>query len=176
MWARLAIKDFLVSLFAFPLSPIIAYLSLKEKSLPDWAWPFLTHDNDIDGDGGHWERWPKNKTLFDKWIRRTAWLWRNRGYNYSYHISGVVPRGELSYKGSPLFWKSPDAQQKGGWCYAKCDNAWMLFAWIPYSLFGVKRGVRVYLGWKLRHYCEHPDTPAERAMLVTHINPFKGVI
>ena len=69
------------------------------------------------------------------------------------------------------FWQHPDGS---GWCFATCGDAWMLFIWRPWGrLLGINRGLRVYLGWKLRGEIDHPaDT--QRAMLVTHINPFKG--
>lgn len=170
MWAWKAFKDFVVSFLAFPLAPFIVLFTNKEGESPSWAFPWLTYDNIIDGDAGHLQRWPDDGTKLQTYLRRVAWLWRNRGYNYSYYQVGAEPAGTIRYKGTPLFWKRENPK---GWCYAKCDNAWMLFAWWPYPLFGIKRGIRVYLGWKLREKCEHPERNI-RVMLVTHINPFKG--
>ena len=168
MWAKRAFKSVWYSLLAILLSPVIAYISLKEEVLPAWAWPFLTYDNPIDGDEGHLARWPKT-SKFQIWLRRTAWLWRNKAYNYDYYINGISTKEDVVVvKGNP-FWQQPNGK---GLCYAKCGKAWMLFAWYPYSLFGWQRGVRVYLGWKLRNKIDNPSS--ERAMLVTHINPFKG--
>ena len=170
-WLNKAARDIFISLLAFPISPVIALISMKGE-IPSQFNYWLTHDNDVDGDSGHWERWPDNGTRWRVFCRRTAWLWRNKGYTYSYEVSGVVPEGDITYKGTPLFWTKENPK---GWCFAKCDNAWMLFAWFPYSVFGFKKGIRIYLGWKLRYYCEHPDKP-KREMLVTHINPFKNKI
>lgn len=166
-WCILATLDILISLLACPLAPIIALCGGGR-----WAWPWLTYDNPIDGDSGHWERWPDNGTRLRVLARRTAWLWRNKGYNFSYYILGVVPKGRIKMYGNPLFWKQPHPR---GWCFAKCDNAWMLFAWFPYTLFNQERGLRIYLGWKLRQHCEQEGC-TEKAMLTTHINPLKGKI
>lgn len=170
-WLKLAIKDLGISILAYPLAPYIAYISMK-REVPSRFKYWLTHDSPIDGDSGHMARHPDNGTKIRVWKRRTYWLWRNKGYTYSFEVNGVVPEGKTEYRGKPLFWTQENPR---GWCYAKCDNAWMFFAWFPYKIFGYNRGVRFYLGWKLRYYCEHPDKP-KREMLVTHFNPIKGVI
>ena len=162
-WLWLAVKSLAVSVLAFPLATIIVLLDY-----PSWSWPWMTHDNPPDGDSGHWLRWPDNGTKWRVFCRRVAWMWRNKGYGYAYDVCGVIPSGTPCYKGNPLFWlkKNPS-----GWCYAKFDNCWMLFAWFPYG----NRGIRIYLGWKLREKCEHPESN-NRQMICTHINPFKGTM
>lgn len=161
-WLILAPVDFLVSLLAYPLAPLIVLFDS-----PKWAWPWLTHDNTIDGDGGHMERWPDNGTKWRVFCRRVAWLWRNRGYNFSYHVCGADTDGDVKIIAGRQFWK--DSKPRG-WCVATCNKAWMIFAWLPYS---ESRGLRIYLGWKLRGKIDKPHE-SPRAMLVTHVNPLKG--
>lgn len=163
IWFLLATLDMLVSLLAFPLAPLIVLCTSPGGIAPAWAWPWLTHDNPIDGDAGHRRRWAGKPV----WMRRIAWLWRNRGYNFSYHICGVETNKPVSIVAGRQFWN--DANPRG-WCVATCGSAWMLFAWFPYS---ANRGLRVYLGWKLRGKIDNPYSNP-RAMLVTHINPLKG--
>lgn len=159
IWIILALLDFLVSLAAFPLVPLIVLFDS-----PWWSWPWMTHDNTIDGDGGHMERW-QGKPV---WMRRIAWLWRNRGYNFSYYITGSDAIKPVRIVAGRAFWK--DANPRG-YCIAHSGSIWMIFAWLPYSR---NRGLRVYLGWKLRGAID--SGKPQRAMLVTHINPFKGKI
>lgn len=162
IWILLSPLDMLVSMLAFPLAPFIVAFGV-----PWWSWPWLTHDNTIDGDAGHFERWPDNGTAWRRYCRRVAWLWRNRGYNFSYHVCGVDTSNPARIIAGRQFWR--DASPKG-WCVATCGKAWMIFGWLPYSS---TRGLRVYLGWKLRGKIDKPhENP--RAMLVTHVNPVKG--
>lgn len=169
IWLLLAPIDMLVSLLAYPLAPLIAICTNRAGDAPVWAWPWLTHDNPIDGDGGHWERWPDNGTRWRRYCRRVAWLWRNRGYNFSYHVCGASTAAPVRIIAGRQFWCDPVPR---GWCVATCGRAWMLFVWLPYS---AGRGLRVYLGWKLRGKIDRPEEN-QRAMLVTHINPVKGTI
>lgn len=171
IWFLLAPLDMLVSLLAFPLAPFIVLCTSPGGIAPDWAWPWLTHDNTIDGDAGHRRRWAGRPI----WRRRIAWLWRNRGYNFSFHKTGMPTTEPLRIWFGRDFWNDKDGK---GWgiCFATCGKAWMLFIWLPWGrLFGIERGLRVYLGWKLRGKIDHPDENP-RAMLVTHINPVKGVM
>lgn len=169
IWFLLAPLDMLVSLLAFPLAPFIVLCTSPVGIAPAWAWPWLTHDNPIDGDAGHRRRWAGRPS----WMRRIAWLWRNRGYNFSYHVCGVATMAPIYVHGGKAFWLEPTPQ---GWCFATCGKAWMLFVWLPWGrLFGIKRGLRVYLGWKLRGEIDDPVN-TDRAMLVTHINPVKGTM
>lgn len=163
IWLLLGHLDMMLSLLAFPLAPFIVMCTSKGGITPAWAWPWLTHDNTIDGDSGHMERWAGKPA----WMRRIAWLWRNRGYNFSYHICGVETNKPVHIVAGRQFWNDSNPR---GWCMATCGRAWMIFAWLPYS---ANHGLRVYLGWKLRGKIDNPSINP-RAMLVTHINPLKG--
>lgn len=172
IWLILAPLDFMISLLAFPLAPLIVLATNRNGDAPAWAWPWLTHDNPIDGDGGHWERWPDDGTVWRMYCRRVAWLWRNRGYNFSYHVCGAPTIDSVRIVIGRDFWL--DKPQRGGLCFATCGRAWMLFIWWPWgNMIGIQRGMRVYLGWKLRGEIDDPKN-THRAMLVTHINPIKG--
>lgn len=163
IWMLLAPIDMMVALLAFPLSPFIVLFTSANGHAPRLAWPWMTYDNTIDGDSGHLARWAGRPV----WMRRIAWLWRNRGYNFSYHVCGVATDKPVCIIAGRTFWN--DANPRG-WCIATCGKAWMVFVWLPYS---ATRGLRIYLGWKLRGKIDKPhENP--RAMLVTHINPLKG--
>ena len=166
-WFLLAPIDMLVSLIAYPLAPLIVLATNRNGDTPAWSWPWLTQDNPIDGDSGHLERWPDNGTAWRRFCRRVAWMWRNRGYGFSYRVCGMATEAQIRIVAGRKFWR--DATPRG-WCVATCGNAWMIFAWLPYS---ATRGLRVYLGWKLRGKIDLPEE-SPRAMLVTHINPVKG--
>lgn len=173
IWLILAPFDFAVSLLAFVVAPFIVLFTSRFGVAPAWAWPWLTHDNPIDGDDGHWQRWPDNGTRWRAYCRRVAWLWRNRGYSFSYRVCGAETDQPVRIIAGRPFWR--DASPTG-WCVATCGSAWMLFVWLPWGRpFGIKRGLRIYLGWKLRGKLDNPSSTT-RAMLVTHINPLKGVM
>lgn len=173
IWLLLAPIDLAVSLLAFIVAPLIVLFTSRAGVAPVWAWPWLTHDNPIDGDDGHWERWPDNGTSFRRYCRRVAWLWRNRGYNFSYYVCGALTPYPAKVVSGSTFWTRRDGR---GWCFATCGHAWMFFVWLPWGKpFGIRRGLRVYLGWKLRGKLDNPAN-TNRAMLVTHINPLKGVM
>ncbi|AOY00090.1 hypothetical protein [Jeongeupia sp. USM3] len=168
-WFYLAPIDFLVGLLAFPLAPLIVLITSPAGISPHWCWPWLTHDNPIDGDAGHWARWPDNGMRWRRYCRRVAWLWRNRGYGFSYCVCGLDAVGPVRWRGNPAV---SDTPLSAGWCWATCNGGWMFYAMWPWWR-SRQRGTRVYLGWKLKQKIEQPNT-APRAMLVTHINPFKG--
>lgn len=168
-WLCLAPLDLLLSALAWPLAPVIVLATRAGGRAPRWAWPWLTHDNPIDGDAGHWARWPDNGTRRRRFARRVAWLWRNRGYGWSYRISGVVLSGRTHTWGPR---RVSDQPLCAGWCWAYCPAAlaWQLYGFVPWWP-SARRGLRVRLGWKIPLTVDHPQ---ERVMLVTHVNPVKG--
>ena len=166
-WLLLAPFDLLVNLLAFPLAPLIVLLTTKAGVCPAWAWPWLTDDNPIDGDAGHWQRWPDNGTRWRVFCRRVAWLWRNRGYGFSDRVTGMTMTGETRFWGDR---RVSDNPMHAGWCIAINGKAWELYAFYPW-LSWIGRGLRVRLGWAIPLTI---DQPAGIAMLKTHINPLKG--
>lgn len=168
-WFLLAPVDFIVSTLAYPLAPIIALCVSPERwTPPRWCWPWLTPDNPIDGDDGHMERWP-GWSWWQTYCRRVAWLWRNRGYGFSYRVCGLDATGPICYRGNP---RVSDAPMSPGWCWATCNGGWMLYVYWPWWR-SARRGLRIYLGWKLKAKLDRMDID-QRVMLVTHINPVKG--
>lgn len=167
-WLWLAPLDFMVSLLAYPLAPSIVLFTSTAGDSPRWCWPWLTPDNPIDGDDGHLERWPGGyrRQVF---CRRVAWLWRNRGYGFSYRVAGMDAHGPIYYRGNP---RVSDAPMSAGWCWATCNGGWMLYVYWPWWR-SARRGLRIYLGWKLKAKLDRMDID-QRVMLVTHINPVKG--
>lgn len=130
IWFILAPLDMLVSLLAYPLAPLIVLFASVTGDAPRWAWPWLTHDNAIDGDGGHLERWPDNGTRRRVFCRRVAWLWRNRGYNASQHWFGRTLAGSLRTWGNPLVGNRPLV---AGWSFQiDGDETWEFYAVIPH--------------------------------------------
>lgn len=167
IWLLLAPLDLLVSLLAFPLAPFIVLCTGAGGIAMAWAWPWLTPDNPIDGDPGHWVRWSDNGTHWRRFCRRVAWLWRNRGYGFSYRVCGRNISGPTHFWGNR---RVSDNPMVAGWCWAYNSGAWELYGFIPWWP-STKRGLRVRLGWKIPLSV---DKPSERVMLVTHINPVKG--
>ncbi|MEW9901073.1 hypothetical protein ABWL39_20875 [Chitinivorax sp. PXF-14] len=168
-WFVLFPLDLLIGLLAFPLAPLIVALTDPAGHAPAWAWPWLTYDNPIDGDAGHWARWPDNGSRWRRTCRRIAWLWRNRGYGFSYRVCGLDTAGAIIWRGNP---RVSDSPMSPGWCIATCGRGWMLYVFWPWWP-SARRGLRVYAGWKLKQKVEQPETTA-RAMMVAHVNPVKG--
>ena len=165
IWFLLAPLDFLVGLLAFPLAPLIVLLTTPAGTSPAWAWPWLTHDNPIDGDYGHMLRWQSGGSRWRIYCRRVAWLWRNRGYGFSYRVAGKSINGQTHFVGDRLVGDSP---MHPGVCWATNGNAWQLYAFFPWWR-AEHIGLRVRLGWSIPLSI---DSPNERAMLKLHINPF----
>ena len=167
LWPVMALLDITVSLLAFPLAPYIVIATDSAGKSPRWCWPWLTPDNPIDGDAGHILRWPDNGTRWRVFCRRVAWLWRNRGYNFSTYVTGWQISGETHYWGDRAVSDNP---VHAGWCLAYNSGAWEIYAFVPWWS-SAKRGLRVRLGWAI------PLTIGNytgRVMLKTHINPVKG--
>lgn len=170
LWFVFAPIDLLVSFLAFPLAPIIVLLSFETVKPPFWAWPWLTPDNPIDGDAGHLERWPDNGSCVRVFMRRVAWLWRNRGYGFSEAVTGRDVIGRIKWIGNRSVSDNP--LSPGVVIGLASGGVWELYAYVPW-LPSLKRGLRVRLGWKIPCNLDCADTPV-RVSLVTHINPLKG--
>ena len=159
VWLVFVVCEVVLSLLAYPLSPIISFCSLvfPETKYPKlysfWFWIWLTHDNTMDGDEGHIKRWP----LCDNWIitflRRTAWMWRNKAYNASYWWFGRVITGKLHQKGNHCVGNRPLVR---GWSFEYDDKGtWEFYVVQPVS-FSKKKAFRIRLGWKIPDYHDKP--------------------
>lgn len=171
-WAGTALVDMAISLLSFPVAPISAAASLSKYTR--WVcntlfWPFQTHDNDFDGDGGHWGRWPDNGTRWRVYCRRVAWMWRNRAYRAAYHWFGRDLVGQLREWGRQDVSNRPLRQ---GISF-EFDEAgtWELYLVIKWPF--LNRCFRLRLGWKIpEDYV--PGKPC-RAMICSHVSPLMGV-
>jgi hypothetical protein len=123
--------DLAVSLSVFPLAPIVVALG----KVPAWM---MTPDNSIDGDEGHLARW-QGKSAY---LRRVAWLWRNRAYGFTALNADGIDILDVTTKGNPATSNRPFTP---GWCLRTVDGYWHLYAILPYG----KRFARINLGWKL---------------------------
>ena len=160
----------IVCLLAFPLAPIIALfadgqgdVTLSDKN-PLRLW--LTPDNPIEGDSGHFDRWAGFVAAHPKigmYIQRVAWLWRNKAYGWRWTVFSTF---------HPGIWFATTSRNP-------IKARWMLYViWPTFS----GRCLRVYLGWKLQSACkyriQHAENPAfiipdYTAMFVCSINPWK---
>lgn len=146
LFIPLFIISTVVSLLSYPLGPIIALFSLtnKEGNVPKVFTPWLTHDNPIDGDQWHLERWPGD-TTFIKFKRRTAWLWRNKGYWFDYYYLGRPIGKCLINHGNP---NTSDQGCEGVLFQYNENGIWEFYLIYRYP-FKKDKCLRIRLGWKL---------------------------
>lgn len=175
-WFPLAVIDFLVALTAYPLAPIVA-LFAKDGRLPKLFWYLETYDNPVEGDGGHIRRWQTfadKYGVFGRYCQRTAWLWRNKAYNYSYHVSGRNISHPVKWYGTPNV-ERHDTYVVTGWLLLTTPEAWCVYAYIPWlKLFGRQFYWRIYLGWKFKGEAEKPGH-TQRGMMALFISPFRNI-
>lgn len=177
-WAALIIPSLVMDVLAYIMSPIIALYSLyvplsyfspgvQVNKSNWWYWYFLTYDNPIDGDKGHIKRWPVDGSKWTDFKRRTAWLWRNKSYNFGYYVCGVDVIGSKCKWSGQEFVESNIAGR--GWQFGRDDKSFCYFAFFKYP-WSKKWGVRIYLGWKYKN--RQKETTVRRAMHVLFFNPF----
>ncbi|EPO7485150.1 hypothetical protein [Escherichia phage AV109] len=173
-WVVLVPIDWIAAILAIILAPfVVPFHSEKTGKLPygfDWM---MTYDNPIDGDRGHVERWSKIRKIpvIGKYAQRVAWLWRNKAYNFSYHVLGREASSEWHYKGNAETKSGSPDPAHHGYLLVWNESAWGLFAAIPYlKVGGITFYLRVYCGWKLKSLLSRP---IPRAMLSFHINPLR---
>ena len=190
IWFLYLPLDIVTSLLAFPLAPIIALFAdgngdvTLSKNNPLRLW--LTPDNPIEGDRGHYERWADFVAKHPKiglYVQRTFWLWRNKAYGWSWNVlnTWVYKDDKLYSCGNPKTGDKP--YYSGVWAATMSKNPfkarWMLYIVFP-SFPG--KCFRLYLGWKfqsaLKMRIAHDADPAAEisdynAMFVSTINPFK---
>lgn len=75
-----------------------------------------TFDNPIDGDGGHIRRWASIRYHlgdFGVYMQRVGWLWRNKAYNFAYHVLGREATSKFNWKGNPKTEGGPNPVNHG---------------------------------------------------------------
>lgn len=169
-WCIAFILSNIINLLAYLLGPLIAFLSLydKKKLVPKvFSW-FMTHDNPIDGDEGHRRRWYRSNTKLDVFLRRTAWLWRNKGYTFDYKYLGKNIGNTLTNYGNPEVSDSPLTE---GYLFQYDENGtWEFYLVHPYP-FGNKKCLRLRFGWKI---ADGEVGTGARMMIATSIGIYKS--
>ncbi|WP_241576570.1 DUF7338 family protein [Rosenbergiella collisarenosi] len=169
-WVLGTLSFFIAAPFAYFLAPVVSlYSVIKNDTAPRLFYYLLTPDNPLDGDKYHLRRWPNNSS-WGKFLRRTAWQWRNVLYNFRYDLLGVdVCPAQARWYGD----QSVNGEvSKKGWQLAidENSNTFSFFAFLVYP--GTRHGVRMYLGWKYKN--GQRDTAVKRKMLSFCINPVWG--
>jgi hypothetical protein len=173
-WIVLIPVDFISMVLAVIIAPfIVPFYSDKSGHLPKGFRWMETYDNPIDGDKGHIERWSKIRKIpvIGKYLQRVAWLWRNKAYNFAYYKLGRDATSKFHYRGNPDIESGSSDPKHHGWLWMWNDEAWGLFAVIPWLKVGkITFYVRIYCGWKLK---SELSRDIDRAMLAFHINPIR---
>ena len=166
-WVFLFIASMIINIFSIILGPFIAIYSLY-KPVPKWLNWFLTHDNDIDGDQDHLQRWT-GESKWKKLLRRTAWLWRNKGYTFDYDVCGRIIGNTLMNKGDP---ETSDAK-KAGYIFQYDENGtWEYYLVKPYY-FKKDKCLRLRFGWKI---ADGLVGTGSKMMLATSIGIWKDFV
>lgn len=166
-WVFLFIASMIINLLSIVLAPFIAIYSLY-KPVPKWLNWFLTHDCGIDGDPDHLQRWT-GESKWKKFLRRTAWLWRNKGYTFDYDVCGRILGNTLVNKGDP---ETSDAK-KAGYIFQYDENGtWEYYLVKPYS-FKKDKCLRLRFGWKI---ADGLVGTGSKMMLATSIGIWKDFV
>jgi hypothetical protein len=173
IWFLFLPLDTLAGLLAFPLAPIIALFADgkgdvtlgKRNILRMW----LTPDNPIEGDRGHYARWADFVSRHPKtglYVQRVAWMWRNKAYGWAWNVF------HTPLKAGQKTWSYRNADDTV-WLATTSLNPitarWMVYLYVP--SFG-KKYLRVYCGWKMQSFFKRGGD--YKAMFVFCINPFKS--
>lgn len=173
-WIFLVPVDLITGALAIILAPfVVPFYNETKGHLPiGFRW-METYDNPIDGDKGHIKRWSaiREKTGFGPYVQRVAWLWRNKAYNFAYHVLGRSAESEFHYIGNKDIESGSPDKAHHGYLLMWNDDAWGLFVVKPWLKLGKKTFyLRVYCGWKLK---SELSRDIDRAMLAFHINPIR---
>ena len=151
-WVLLMAPSFFMAVVGRLLAPFLPFFVDETGYLPKWLWWFQTPDNPIDGDRGHWKRWPGTTSL-RTYIRRVAWLLRNVCYGFDESVCGVhmLPTDVLTEIGET---NASDKKGISGSCWRTLhrDGKLIAFHWYyvkHYQWWHIKACVRISLGWKL---------------------------
>lgn len=177
-WVVLSFFSLIITILAYPIVPI-AVLFRKDGKLPKIFYWFETYDNPVEGELAHWERWESFRNKYGKfglYCQCVGWLWRNKGYNFAYHVCGINvdnTRNEIKFKGDTQV-ESGSPVYHYGYLWATCESGWSLFAFIPHLKIGnTQYCLRVYLGWKFKGRIDNDQKKVTHHMLACHINPFR---
>lgn len=152
-WVLLLIPSYLMAIIGRILAPILPFFASDTGWLPKWLDWFQTPFDCLDGDDGHWERWP-GTDAWSTYKRRVAWLLRNVCYGFDMQVCGVEidETDEITCEGNPDI---GDQSGISGKCYREAfrDGEKIAFQWYyvkHYKLFWKwPKCVRIGFGWKL---------------------------
>ena len=180
VWIPLAILETFMSIIAYPLVPFVTLTAIGKNDLPWFLSWFGTHDNGIDGDSGHHERWAnwikwteehhlKNLGIY---VKRVAWMWRNKMYNFSYYVTGRVIETPIKWCGNPNV--ADDNNGDTGYLILWNKRSWCIWVWQPWLKIGSYQFYfRIYLGWKFKGEAKNNPQKEQREMLVFFFSPFR---
>lgn len=171
-WFALIIPSVIMAVVGRLVAPILPFFCDEQGYLPDWLSWFATDDNSMDGDAGHWERWP-GTDWWSTYKRRVAWGLRNVCYGFDIDVLGVrvYPTDDWEVRGNE---DASDTNGVSGTCIRHCHRdgkhiAFQLYYIKHYRLFGRPCCVRANFGWKL---WASRDKVAQYVGI--YFNPIKG--
>lgn len=175
-WIVLVPLDIITGVLAILFAPfVVPFYNEKTGRLPKGFRWMETFDNPIDGDGGHIRRWASIRYHlgdFGVYMQRVGWLWRNKAYNFAYHVLGREATSKFNWKGNPKTEGGPNPVNHG-YLLMWNESAWGLYVYKPWlRIHKVQFCLRVYAGWKLKQEVSDPVN-LDRAMLAFHFNPFR---
>jgi len=161
----LAIIQFAIDIFSYPLAPFVALFCDKDGNLPKWLSLFQTYDNTCDGDDGYKEEhrfFPANENGFQRWANRTGWLWRNPAYGFDMLLGASCQVGDtLVISGDRATGDGPYHPGSCNWRLYR-DTKLIAFQWYFVSDYNATKCLRVNAGWKLWNGEELTDMPADK--------------
>lgn len=172
-WFLFLIPSLLMDVLGRLLAPVLPAFADESGYLPKWLWWFQTPDNALDGDRGHWERWPKSGDFWT-YVRRVAWLLRNCAYGFNISVIGFKHKDGDRKE----IYGDPDIGDKTGisgfckWLVYRQGKlvAFQVYYVKHYKIFGVWKCVRAGFGWKV-----WGDPSGEiYGQYWVYMHPFKG--
>lgn len=173
-WSGLILPSGVMAIVGRVLAPFLPPFANDRGYLPQWLNWFQTPFNSLDGDHRHLERWP-GTDIWSTYKRRVAWLLRNVCYGFDMKVCGIPvdPDSDvIEVIGNPDI---SDKNGVSGYCYwfAYRNNkliAWQFYYIYHYEAFGLKKCVRVGMGWKLWSDEKLREEPAQ---YFAYAHPFK---
>ncbi|WP_118181316.1 DUF7338 family protein [Paraburkholderia phosphatilytica] len=153
-WLAFSLANFVVTLLAYLLAPLLPLFAIGRPTLPSWLAYFQTPDNPLDGDANFQANvapFRGAQTGWRQYINRIFWLLRNPAYGFGLTViafqatKGALvarKRGNLDVSGGPTetgYFHADLINPDGSWC-------WELYIVWCYSK---TRALRLNLGWKI---------------------------
>lgn len=162
IWLILLPLDWLSTLLACLLAPVLPVFLQADNCYPRWLSWFQTPDCDAIGSSE-----PEFVAKYgdrSTWVRAVLWQWRNPAYGFAYSVlAAYIPAcTPVKVRGNPDIRNT--APFNTGWCFFMSGGYWRLYIVLP-SLPG--RCLRVNMGWKIT--ADGNNNPAQ---FVFSVNPF----